>query len=202
MSVFSSAGDGGAAHMERARQTRVAAGKAEIDRNFAGFDPAFYDRAKSDYTAAVTPGMFKDYQNTKNNLTYALSRAGGLNSSTAVQRNESLSNELAKNESVIANNAQDQSNRVQGQVNAQKGQLVQQLEASSDPAAINAQSAASASQLRAPSVIQPLGNLFADWSSQYLAHQNTAPDDSIWSKLTNQNFGQPNPSGGSSYMVS
>ena len=201
MSLFGSNGDAGAAQMERARQSRVRSGMADIDRNFAGFNPAFYDQAKKDYTAAVTPGVMKDYQTTRNNLTYALARSGNLNSGTAIDQNNSLSNELSKNESVIANNAQGRSNEVQGEVNTQRGQLVQQLESSSDPAAINAQSTAAASQIRAPSVIQPLGNLFADWSQQYLARQNVQPSQSVWSNLNSQGYGQATPAGGSSYIV-
>lgn len=204
MSIFGSAGDGGAAKMERARQTAVRTGMADIDRKFAGFDPAFYNQAKTDYTKAVTPGMVADYQTTKNNLTYALSRGGQTHSSTAVERDNSLGRELAKNESVIANNAQDVSNQTQARVNQQRGQLVQQVTAGADPAAINSQSTAAVSQIRAPSPVQPLGNLFADWSNMYLnqqANHAASNEESIWSKLGNQGYGQAGGAGGSSYMV-
>lgn len=177
--------------MERQRQSRIRQGMGDIDRNFAGFNQNFYDKAAADYTAATTPGMFKDYQTTKNNLTYSLARNGILNGSAATQRNQSLTGELAKNESVIANNAMDRANQVRGQVNTQKSQLVQQLESSADPAAINAQSTAAASQLRAPSAIQPLGNLFADWSQMYLSNKfnpsNTGGN--VWSNLANSGYG-------------
>ena len=204
MSIFGSAGDGGAAKMEKARQASIGQGMDTINRNFSGFDPNFYNQAKKDYTQAQMPAMMKDYQATKSNLTYSLARAGIMNSGAAVQRNNSLSNELAKNESQIANNAQGQANELQARVNSQKGQLVQQLESSADPAAINAQSTAAESQLRAPSAIQPLGNLFADWSSMYLNHQaNQAAnnDQSVWSKLGNQGYGQAPGATGSGYMV-
>lgn len=204
MSLFGGSGDGGAAAQQAAQQAQVRQSQAEINKNFAGFDDAFYKKAATDYTHAVTPGVFRDYQNTKNNLTYALARAGILNSGSAVQRNASLSNQLSTNESQIASNAQQQSNELQANVNTQKGQLLQQAQAGTDPAEINAQAVGAVSQLRAPSAIQPLGNLFADWSNTYLANQYSQPasnSSNVWNQLTNQGVGTVGGNAGNSYFV-
>lgn len=204
MSLFGGAGDGGAAAQEKARQASITQGQADIDQQFAGFDPAFYKQASTDYTNAVTPGMMSDYRNTKNNLTYSLSRAGILNSGAGVQRNASLGNQLSQNKSQIANNAQQQSNSLQANVNTQKGQLTEQLQSGTDPTSINEQAVSAASQLRAPSAIQPLGNLFSDWSQQYLAGQAAQPQPgqlSIWDQLGNQGYGTVGGGNGSSFFV-
>lgn len=206
MSLFGSTGDGGAAAQEAARQANITQGMGEIQNQFAGFTPQFFNQAATDYTAAVTPGMMRDYQTTKNNLTYSLARGGLLQSGAAVQRNASLSNQLSQNNSQITNNAQQQSNTLQANVNTQKANLVSQLESSADPSSIATQAAASASQLRAPSAIQPLGNLFSDWSQQYLAgmYGNSAAQPgnmSIWNQLGSTGVGTVNGSGGSSYLV-
>jgi hypothetical protein len=206
VSLFGSTGDGGAAAQEAARQANITQGMGEIQNQFAGFTPQFFNQAATDYTAAVTPGMMRDYQTTKNNLTYSLARGGLLQSGAAVQRNASLSNQLSQNNSQITNNAQQQSNTLQANVNTQKANLVSQLESSADPSSIATQAAASASQLRAPSAIQPLGNLFSDWSQQYLAgmYGNSAAQPgnmSIWNQLGSTGVGTVNGSGGSSYLV-
>jgi len=192
MSVFGGTSDGGAAKAEKARQAAITQGQGAIDRQFAGFTPDFYNKAATDYTNAVTPGMLTDYRNTKNNLTYALARGGILNSGAAVQRNAALGNQLSQNESQISNNAQDQSNRLQANVNTQKGQLTEQLQSSADPTSIGEQATAAASQLRADSPIQPLGNLFADWSQNYLAGiyaNNKNSSANIWQNLGNAGYG-------------
>ena len=206
MGMFGGSSDGGAAAQEAARQASINQGMQAINQQFAGFTPSFYQKAATDYTNAVTPGMMADYRNTKNDLTYSLARGGILNSGAAVQRNQSLQNTLSQNESQIANNAQQQPNTLQADVNTQKGQLVNQLQSSADPSSIAEQATAATSQLRADSPVQPLGNLFADWSNQYLAG-NTAntygsPGQlSVWNQLGNQGYGTIGGNPGSSYMA-
>ena len=192
--MFGSAGDGGAKKIEKARQASVTQGQQEIDQQFSGFDPAFYDQAATDYQAAATPGMLADFQQTRNNLTYALSRGANQNSSVAIQRNNSLGRQLADNESQITNNAQGYANDLRGRVSTQKGQLTNQLLAGANPEQIQSQATAATSQIRAPSPIQPLGNLFADWSSMYLQNQkgNAGGGENAWSGLLNKDFGTVN----------
>lgn len=204
MGLFGSSGDSGAAAQEAARQANISKGMTDINNQFSGFTPSFYQNAASDYTKATTPQMMSDYRNTKNNLTYSLARAGILNSGAATQRNNSLNQQLSTNESQIANNAQGQSNTLQANVNTQKGQLVNQLEASADPTSISEQANAATSQLRAPSAIQPLGNLFADWTQQYLAGMESNAynqnQNNVWANM----FGGQGQNGGgvgSSIMV-
>ena len=197
--------DGGAAVREAQRQARIDAGKQQIDQQFSGFDDKFYKEAGDRYTRFAMPKMMRDYQLTRNNLTYSLARAGLLKSGASVTKNNALQSQLSENESTIANNAADQSNKLRTTVADQKGNLVNQLEASADPAAIAAQTAASTAGLRAPTVIQPLGNLFADWSQQYLNTQSQGGGGpgslSMWQQLGNQGGGQANPTSGASYYV-
>ena len=206
MSLFGSTGDGGAAAAQAAQQAQTTADEQDIDQQFAGFTPEFYKQAGTDYTNAVTPGMMQDYQTTKNNLTYSLARGGILNSGAAVQRNQSLQDQLSQNESQIANNAQNQSNQLQANVDTQKNTLYSQAEAGATPSVINAQAQAANSQLRAPAPIQPLGELFANWSQQYLAPMgnNTGTSSgtpSVWNQLANSGVGTVSGGAGTSYMV-
>lgn len=193
--------DGGAAGLEAKRQSDIQQGLVNIDQSFAGFTPDWYKNRAQDYIKAETPDVMRDYQETKNNLTYALARHGILNSSAAVQRDTSLQKKLAENQSTIANGAQDSVNRLKANVQQQKGQLTTQLESSADPTGVTAQALGAAAGFRADSPIQPLGNLFADWSQQYLGSQTAAayaPQENVWSQLANKNTGTPNAPGGSS----
>ena len=200
MALFGGSGDGGAAAQEALRQKHVRAGMADINKQFSGFNDNFYNKAATDYTKSVTPGVMSDYQATKNNLTYALAKGGALNSSTGIESNDSLSRKLATNETQIAGNAAGAANDLRAKVNDQKSQLVQQLNSSADPTAANEGAIAATSQLRAPGAIQPLGNLFADWSQMYLTRQSSQPSN-IWSGLMNQGYGNSGGFPNSSVMV-
>lgn len=192
--------DGGAASAEAERQRKIREGESNLDQKFAGFNTDFYNQRTQDYVKAATPDVMKDYRETKNNLTYSLARAGLLKSSSANQRDASLQSKLASNESQIANNAQDWTNRLKADVQTQKGNLTSQLVAGGDPTAVNAQALGATASLRADSPIQPLGNLFQEWSSQYLGNKMSQAngDSNIWNSLNSQNFGTPNAAGGSS----
>jgi len=195
MSLFGGTGDGGAAATEAARQANITAGEGQVDQQFAGFDPAFYSKYGKTVTAAQMPQLMDQYQTTGKNLTYALARGGNMTGSAAQQETASLGKQLNAGESQVANNAQNAENTLQSNVQTQKGQLYQQLEQGGTPSAISAQAQAAASQMRAPSPIQPLGNLFSDWSNEYLANktaqafQNNAGGGSAWFGLLNSNYG-------------
>jgi hypothetical protein len=191
MSLFGSQGDGGAAQLEAQRQSNVASGEAQVDQSFSNFDPTFFQNYQKTILGAETPQLMDQAQTTGRNLTYALARGGNMTGSVAQQENQSLQNETALQQSTLANKAADASNQLQGQVQTQKGQLYSQLEQGGTPSTIAESAAASASQDRAPSAIQPLGNLFSDWSSQYInnATVNAYQQQNPLASLLNSTYG-------------
>lgn len=208
MALFGGASDGGAAQAEAQRQAAITQGTNEINQNFSQFTPQFYAQAGQDYTNFAEPQLISQYQNTRNNLTGALGRAGILNSSAAAQENTSLGKQMGLAQSEVANNAQQQVNSLQGQVATQKGNLINELESSGDPTAANEEAIGAVSQLREPTALQPLGNMFSDWAEQYLGSQTQAvngnnlnPISALSQLFGNQNPGGPQPAGGSSYYV-
>ena len=60
MGLFGGTSDGGAAVQNMQQQAAVQQGESEINQNFAGFNPAFYQQAANDYTNAVTPGNMQN----------------------------------------------------------------------------------------------------------------------------------------------
>jgi hypothetical protein len=193
MPLFGSSGDGGAAQQEAQRQATISSGEQKIDQNFSQFDPSFFSNYKNAIVGAQEPQLDQQYQTTGKNLTYALARGGNLNSSAAQQEGQSLNNELGIQQSNLANKAQDATNQLQANIESQKGNLTNQLVASQDVSSTAESAAAAAAADRAPSVIQPLGNLFSDWSSEYLAGKTAQAfqngGGNAWSGLLNQGYG-------------
>ena len=197
MSLFGGTGDGGASALEAQRQSTIRQGEQEIDKNFAGFTPQFYQNYGNAVVGAQNPQLQEQYRQTGKNLTFALARGGNLKGSVAQQEQQSLNNTLATNESTLANQAANAVNSLKQNVQTQKGNLTNQLTASQDIASTAEAAAANAAADRAPSAIQPLGNLFADWSNAYLSgktaqafNQNGAGSGgNAWFGLTNQGYG-------------
>ena len=153
----------------------------------AGYGDDFYKKRADDYLSYATPQVMDQYQTTKNNLAYSLARNGILKSGAAVQRQESLGKELAKNQGTLANAAQGQVNQLRGQVQDTRNNLVNQLVTSADPSLVAQNANASTASLRAPTAFQPLGNLFNDWTNTYTANMNAKAADpstpSLWRQI-------------------
>ncbi len=199
LGLFGGTGDGGATALEAQRQATIAQGQGQIDSQFAQFNPAFFANYKQQQIGAQEPQLMQQFQRTGNNLTYALARGGNLQSSSAQQERQSLNDTLGVAQSTLANKAQDATNTLQSNIQTQKGNLTNQLVASGNVATTAENAAAQAAADRAPSVIQPLGNLFADWSNDYLsgktaqAFQQGGGSSNIWGGLTNQGYGGAQP---------
>ncbi len=198
--------DGGAAALEKARQARINTGETEIDKAFSGFDDSFYKQRAQDYVSYATPQVVKQYQNTRNNLAYALARNGLSKSGAAVKNNQALTDTENQNLSNIANEGQNEANTLRGNVASQKTNVVNQLISSADPTAARESAATATAGLSAPGAFQPIGNLFSDFSNTYLqnlAARSYAPNTpSLWSQLASGfGGGGGGGSGGSAVMV-
>jgi hypothetical protein len=193
--MYGGSGDGGAAAQQKATQAQIDSGMATIDKNFAGFNDNFYEKAAKDYESYATPQMMDQYRNTKNNLTYSLARNGLLDSGATVAKNSSLQKQLGVNESNIANTAEDQANTLRGNVATQRNQLVNQVQAGAAPGQVAMGAEAATAGLRAPTALPPVGNMFSDWANSYLTNMqaNTYNPNTtnIWQMLSMGSYGQP-----------
>ena len=193
--MYSGSGDGGAAAQQKKTQAQIDSGMATIDKNFAGFNEDFYQKAAKDYESYATPQMMDQFRNTKNNLTYTLARNGLLDSGAAVSRNAALQKQLGVNESNIANTAEDQANTLRGNVATQRNQLTSQVMAGAAPGQVAMGAEAATAGLRAPTALPAVGNMFSDWANTYLTNMqantynpNTA---NLWQMMSMGNYGQP-----------
>lgn len=187
MPLGGSAGDGGAAAQEAKRQSTLDSGMSQISSVFSKYDPSFYAQRAADYTSYATPQMMQQYNQTKNNLAYALSRNGILNSGAAVADNAALGKTLGQNQTDIANSAQDQVNQLQTNVQGVRTNLTNQLIASGDPSTVSENANIETAGLNAPGAFQPLGNMFNDFTQSYLTNINARAfnpqTQSIWQQL-------------------
>ena len=179
---------GAAQAQEKQREAAIASGMATINKDFSTFTPKWFDQAATDYTNYATPQTMSQYQNTKNNLAYALARNGLTTSGAAATEGAALEKSKQQNLSTIANQAQNTENTLRTNVAAQKSNVVNELESSADPSAAAVQASSAVAGLSAPQAFQPIGQMFSDYTNTYLANQNAMAfnpqQQSIWGMLT------------------
>lgn len=153
---------------EAARQARISEGLASIDTAFKGFNSPFYDARKQAYLAFALPTLGDQYQEQRKGLTYQLARQGLLHSSSAEQGVRALEKATGTAKQQIVDEASQQEKQLRMDVEGQRSQLVNQLNATSDPSIAQQQSYAAASNLRLPSAFAPVGQLFQTFAQQYV----------------------------------
>lgn len=158
-------GDGGAAQAradEAARQARIKQGTASIDKNFSGFNDAFFNSRANAYTNFANPQLADQYARTQQNLTYNLARQGLTASSEASRNAGELQRQYNDNRAQIAAQGMDAANDARNQVEQNRSELLAQLNATSDPAAAAASAVNRADILSRQQSFSPLGQLFAN----------------------------------------
>ncbi len=174
-----------AAQQEK-RAGLITQGLANINRSFSGFDPQFYERQRQAVLAAQLPQVGDQFRQQQNQLGAALAGQGLLRSSAGANLWGTLQREHAQQQTNVSNQATQAVQNLQGQISQQKGNLISQMEQSADPTLAAQRAVESASGFSAPSLVQPLGNLFNNWASIYLAN-----------RIGNM-YGQPQQQGNSS----
>jgi len=166
-----------ARNQEKQREARIDTGLKQIDATYSGFDDNFYKGREDAYLGTVTPHLNQQFDETRRNLSYSLARSGLTTSGAAIDKNASLNRELGNKQREVSDAALTVGNQTRGEVEQQRNQLVNQLNASGNPASIATGLTTSAANLRAPSPVGPIGNFFGDWTQTYLANQRARTAD-------------------------
>lgn len=163
---------------ELARQARIQSGMSEIDRVFGGsFTPEFYGKQRQAYLDYATPQLDQQYGQTKDQLVYALSRAGLLDSSAGQAENANLSRAYDRNRLDIAGKAMDVENTARSNVENARSNLVATLNATGDDANAAATALRQSQNLSMPQGYSPLTSLFADVSGAISRIGSNASND-------------------------
>ncbi len=172
-------GDGGAAQIaaqtkadEAARQAKIIEGRANIDKSFEQYNPAYYDQYKKAYTDYYNPQIDQQYGRSVDELTAVLAGKGLLESTAGAEKFGRLAQTAAEQRTAKTNEANDAANTLQTKVESGKNDLYNLNQAAADPAAINARALASASSFAAPQAFSPIGNLFASTLSPLTSFQS------------------------------
>jgi hypothetical protein len=171
--MYSDGSDGAdaARAQESARQARIDKGMGAINQKFASFDPKFYDDRAKAYENYALPQEQQQEDRTRRTLAYSLANAGLTDSGSGVTRNAVLDREAAVQKRAIADAGVGSANELRGQVESQRTGLVNQLESTADPNVAATGAYAAASNLRAPTAMQPVGDLFGDFTRAYVTNQ-------------------------------
>lgn len=156
-------GDGGAAQAradEEARQARIRQGMAALDKGFAGFNEGFYQNRAKQYLDYANPQLAKQYDSAQENLAFNLARSGLTASSEAARNTGELQRQYNLARGEVQGNALNTANDARRNVEANRAELIAQLQATSDPAATANQAIARANTLAAEQGFSPLGALF------------------------------------------
>jgi hypothetical protein len=160
---FGGGGDGGAAQAradEEARQQRIKEGVGRIDTEFAKFDDNFYNSRKQAYTKFAMPQVNDQYRQTGNQLAYSLARSGLGQSSESARQAGMLQRDNALARQQIADAATTEAQKARQAVEDNRYNLVNQLQATSDPQMAAANALRQAGTLSMQGGFSPIGNLF------------------------------------------
>ncbi len=171
--MYSNSSDGSeqARAQEVARQKRIDQGLGNINSTFAKFDDEFYDDRAKSYTSYAMPQEQMQEDKARRGLAYTLANAGLSDSGSAVDRNAILDKESGIQKRAIADKGIGVANDLRNQVEGQRTSLVNQLESTADPNVAATGAYAAASNLHAPTPMEPLGDLFGDFTRAYVVNQ-------------------------------
>lgn len=145
---------------EEARQARIADGMASIGNVFSGMQPVL-DQRRQAMEGFYLPQLDEQFTDAKDDLTYALARAGQLSSSTAGQKQADLSRSFALNKASIEGDIQADLASTQTRMNQQRQGLEAALRASGDSTAASNAALQSAVTFREDiPKLNPIGNIF------------------------------------------
>ncbi|WP_156428674.1 hypothetical protein [Magnetospirillum sp. XM-1] len=147
-----------------------------IDAAFTKFDDPYYSNIRTAYQDYATPQLEDQYSKAKQQLAYALARGGISDSTIAGERQAALQKEYDINRGALVDEALNQEKQARSAVSNERSSLVSQLNASADPAAASAASAAAANNLSLRPTFSPIGQMFTNIAASLAASQPTATD--------------------------
>jgi len=153
------------------RQGAIGQGQKNINQQFSGFGPAFYDARKQSYLNFATPQLSQQVQDTGKGLTFQLARQGLLHSGAAEQQGRALQRTVLQSQQQLSDTAANETNQLRQSVEQERSRLTNQLVNSGDPTLARQQAYSAAQNLQLPSMFAPIGQAFQQFGQQYLNKQ-------------------------------
>lgn len=150
---------------EALRQQRIDAGMEGVEGAFSGFDDDFFNQRANAYSEFATPQLQDQFEDSRKNLVFALSRGGKLDSSTAASKFGDLNEQLTMGQQDIANKGLDFASTARSGVEDARANIISQLFATEDPDAAVSAANNRAAALTAPPAFSAPGNYFQNISA-------------------------------------
>lgn len=130
-----------------------------------GFGEDYYQKRAQDYIDYATPDLERQTKRTRDDLIYALARAGNLDSSAAIQKDNELTQAADAARISIGNKGLDYANQQRSNVENVRSGLVAELNATGDSTAAAQSALRQAFNLNTPQGFSPLADVFGSFAS-------------------------------------
>jgi hypothetical protein len=151
---------------EEARQARIRQGTSKINTTFdTQFNSDFFAGRRDAYTGYAMPQVDDQYRDTQKELTFALTRAGLLDSSVRGQKTADLQKRYDLNKQQVGDQAIASAGETKNAVEDARSNLIATLNATGDAQGAANSAISRASALSTPAAFSPLSNLFADFTA-------------------------------------
>lgn len=151
---------------EQARQARIRQGTIDVNKTFdTQFDDSFYGNRRKAFLDYATPQVEDQYGDAQRELTFALDRAGLLDSSVRGSKAADLQKKYDLTKQQVGDQALSYENQTKASVEDARSNLIAMLNATGDAQGAANSAITRASALTQPAAFSPLTNLFADFTS-------------------------------------
>ncbi len=150
---------------EEARQKRIREGTARVDQTFGQFDDDFFGERRQAFLDFATPQVDDQFKKAQEELTFALARAGMLDSSARAEKQGELSKLYDTRKREITDQAIGQETTARTAVEDARSGLIRNLQSTADANAAANEAVNRAAALSKPAPFSPLTQLFADFTS-------------------------------------
>lgn len=188
---------------EEEREARIREGTAAIDQQFQRFDDTFFDTYQNQFMDYYQPQLDDKFSDASDDLTYALARAGTLNSSMAADGRADLNTAYDDARAGVLSEAVGARSDMQNRINNERSSLVSVLNATGNSErAANQALSRSRNLFEAQPEYSPLGDVFAGATRGYgAAAYGQQQQDTIDYYNRNRNGGTGRTSSSSSRVV-
>jgi hypothetical protein len=157
------------------RQNEINAGMQNINATFAPFNDAFYDKRRQAMVDYYSPQIDQQFADATKQLTFALARSGGAQSSAAAQQRADLERKAMTARQGVMDRADSSTQDMRNSVEAARASLVDMLNQTGSAASTMDQARSRVAALSAPQSYSPLADLFS--SGAGIAGQQKALED-------------------------
>lgn len=166
-----SSGGAQARAIDEQRQNAINDGMNKINDTFSQFnDPYYADFEKKNLDLAL-PDIQKQKVDANNQTLYGLARAGNLDSSTAAKQYGDVETRNTQAIQQATDTAHTAAQNLRNDVEAERSNLVSQLQSSGDANAAANEASSQAQILSRPPTYSPVTNIFSDITGQIAANE-------------------------------